>query len=281
MAEAQIIDVKSIFVSKNPKLAKFIPEFIYNYIKRTIHQDEINHVLTKYKDSVGVEFVSNTLKELGFTYKSEGIENIPKKGRYIFVSNHPLGGLDGLVLMNEISTIFPEIKFFVNDLLLNLKNLAPIFIPINKSGKQSTTNFKLMEETFASESSQILYFPAGLCSRKTNGVICDLEWKKSFIDKAIKHQRNIIPIFFEGRNSNFFYNLSSIRKAFGIKANIEMFYLPDEMFNQRSKTMVLKFGKVIPYTIFDKSKTTKEWADIVKKHVYTLSSNYNNEFKVK
>jgi len=264
-----LIDVEKVLASKNPSLAKAIPSFLINYLKRIIHQEEINELLLRHGHLKDVEFVSSALGFFNITYNAYGVENIPGTGRYIFVSNHPLGGLDGLVFINEISKYYSNIKFPVNDILLNIKNLSGIFVPINKHGAQAKDAIKQLEEAYASDY-QILYFPAGLCSRKKRGMIRDLTWHKSFITKAIQHKRDIVPAFFSGRNSDFFYNLANIRKFLGIKGNIEMLYLPDEMFRQKGKNISLVFGKVIPWKSFDSSKSHIEWADRVKSACYEL-----------
>ncbi len=160
------IDVENVLRSKNPSLARVIPSFIINYLKRIIHQDDINTILKNFGHLKDIEFIGPTLDFMGIKYKAFGVENIPQTGRYFFVSNHPLGGLDGLVFMNELGKYYKKIKFPVNDILMNLENLSGIFLPINKHGGQAKDAIKQLEETYASDS-QILYFPAGLCSRKT------------------------------------------------------------------------------------------------------------------
>jgi 1-acyl-sn-glycerol-3-phosphate acyltransferase len=265
------IDVENVLRSKNPSLAKVIPSFAINYLKRIIHQDDINTILKNFGHLRDIEFIGPTLSFMGISYKALGVENLPEDGRFFFVSNHPLGGLDGLVFMNELGKYYRNIKFPVNDILMNLKNLSGIFLPINKHGGQAKDAIRKLEETYASDS-QILYFPAGLCSRKKNGTIKDTVWHKSFITKAIQHKRDVIPAFFSGRNSNFFYNLSNFRKLLGIKANIEMLYLPDEMFRQKQKDIFLAFGKPIPWQKFDSSKSPVEWAEWVKSKSYELES---------
>lgn len=265
------IDVSEVLRSKNPALAKAIPSFIINYLKRVIHQDELNGFLDGSGHLKDFELIDAALKFLNTTYEVYGRENIPSGGRYLFVSNHPLGGLDGLVFIQELSRHFSDIKFPVNDILTNLKGLSGIFIPVNKHGSQDREAVKLLEQTYAS-GSQVLYFPAGLCSRKLRGEIRDLTWHKSFIAKAVTHKRDVVPAYFAGRNSDFFYNLANLRKSLGIKANIEMLYLPDEMFRQRGKKISLVFGKPIPWETFDKSKTYPEWAEWVKTIAYELQA---------
>ena len=269
--EIQKIDVEKVLYSKNPALKKAIPQFVVNYLKRIVHQDELNDFLGKWGHLRDAGLIEAGLLHFEIKYKVYCTENIPVNGRHIFVSNHPLGGLDGLVFIYELSKYFPEVKFPVNDILTSIDNLSGIFLPVNKHGTQAKDAARKIEEAYSSDC-QILYFPAGLCSRKKRGVIKDLQWHKSFISKAIQHKRDVVPAYFSGRNSNFFYNLSNIRKFFGIKANIEMLYLADEMFKQKDKEIQLVFGKPIPWETFDKTKPALEWADWVKTITYNLQS---------
>lgn len=264
------IDVKQVLQQKAPSVARKIPGFIVNYLIRTIHQDELNDILTRYKDKDGVAFMQELIGYFDLTLELVNEENIPSEGRFIFASNHPLGGLDGICLSAVIGSRFEgKIRYLVNDLLLYLSNLRSIFVPINKHGAQGKENAKLIEEAYASDN-QIVTFPAGLCSRKQSGKIQDMEWKKSFIQKAVQYQRDIIPVYFEGRNSNFFYRLANIRKQLGIKMNYEMIYLPDEMFRCKQATFRIHFGKPIPWHTFDNSRKPADWAEWVRKVVYNL-----------
>ncbi len=268
----KFIDVEKVIGAKSPRLLKALPHFVIRYLKRIIHQDEINGILSQYGQKQGVEFIDAVLRLMEVTYQVEGIENISSEGRYLFTSNHPLGGLDGIILIHLLGQKYPEVKFPVNDLLMHLTQLQSVFIPVNKHGAQTSQNARVLEQAYASNT-QILYFPAGLCSRKQQGKIKDLEWKKSFITKAVLHHRDVVPVFFSGRNSNFFYNLARIRGFFGIKANIEMLYLVDEMFKQKGKNITVKIGKPILYQYFDNSRTPRDWANWVKERVYEMEGN--------
>jgi len=265
------IDVEQVLYGKNPKLRKVVPGFFVRYLKKIVHQDEINATLKIKGHLKDNEFNEAILDMMGITYRVSGAESLPAGGRYIFVSNHPLGGLDGMVFIKELSHHYQSIKFPVNDILLYLKNYSGIFVPINKHGAQGREAARELEEAYAS-GSQILYFPAGLCSRRKKGVIKDLQWQKSFISKAIQHKRDVIPCYFSGRNSSFFYNLANLRTALGIKANIEMLYLADEMFRQKGKDIDLVFGEPVPWQTFDKSKSLSGWAEWVKNKTYELST---------
>lgn len=271
------IDIKEVFHEKNPKAARLIPGFIYNYLKRIIHQDEINSFLSIHGDKMGLDFIEAVIEYFDLKINLINEENIPDKGRNIFVANHPLGGLDGLVFAHVIGKKFPNLQFLVNDILMNVEMLEPVFLPVNKHGKQSVEYVRKIEETYASDE-QILNFPAGLCSRKTKGEVCDLEWKKSFITKAVKHKRDVIPVHIDGENSNFFYNLANIRKNLGIKTNIEMFYLVNEMFKQQNKNLTLTFGPAISYHTFTKERNPKEWAALVKDYIYKLAEGEKKPF---
>jgi putative hemolysin len=263
------IDVKNIVASKNESLVKWLPSFVINYIRRIVHEDDINDSMSKIGHLEGLDFVKAALGYLNTKVEVEGLENIPKEGGVIIASNHPLGGLDGIALMDAVGRVRKDIQFLVNDILLSIENLAPLFVPVNKVGDNPREATKIIEATYAKDIA-ILVFPAGLVSRKLPEGVADLEWKKSFIARSKKYKKDIVPVHIDGRNSNFFYNLSRLRGKLGIKANLEMFYLADEMFKQRNKTITIRFGKPIPHQSFDKSKTMLEWASEIRSKVYQL-----------
>ena len=265
-----LIDIDKVLREKAPKYYKYIPRYVVSYLKRIVHQEELNVFLRDSKDKVGVDFLKACLEFLDANIVVKGEENLPKEGLYTFVSNHPLGGQDGVALGYILGSFYNgKVKYMVNDLLMNLQGLAPLCIPINKTGKQAKDFPRMVEAGFASDD-QLIMFPAGLCSRRQNGVIRDLDWKKTFIVKSVQTHRDVVPIHFEGRNSNFFYNLANICKFLGIKVNIAMLYLADEMLKNRHKTFTVTIGKPISWQTFDKSKTPAEWAAYVKDIVYKL-----------
>ena len=265
------VDVAEIIRAKSPRLAKKMPRFVVNLLRRLVHEKDVNEILAKANGATGIDFVNIGVESLELKRQVSGMENIPSEGRFIFVANHPLGGLESLVMMQTINEKYSDFMFVVNDLLMALEPLRPVFIPINKVGKQSRTNAEQLNELYASDK-QVLYFPAGLCSRKIKGKIVDLPWQKNFIVKAVEYQRDIIPIYIGGKNSNFFYRLANWRKRLKIKFNIEMLFLVDEMFKQRGQTITLTIGKPIPYATFDKSKTPIEWAEWVKTETYKMDN---------
>jgi putative hemolysin len=265
-----LIDIEKILKQKAGDKYKWIPRFVVSYLKRIVHQDELNGFLHQHTDEVGVEFLEACMQFLDAKVEVKGLENLPQEGRCTFVCNHPLGGQDGVALGYILGTHYQgNVRYLVNDLLMNLRGLAPLCIPINKTGKQSRDFPRMVEAGFASDH-HIIMFPAGLCSRRQNGVIRDLEWKKTFVTKSVETQRLVVPLHFEGRNSDFFYRLANVCKALGIKFNIAMLYLADEMLKNRHKTFKLTIGKPIPWQTFDHSKSPAEWAQYVKDVVYKL-----------
>ena len=267
------IDIDKILKGKLGAKAKFVPGFLVSWLKKTIHEDEVNRYLWESRHETGTEWLEECVRYLDMTLKIVGEENLPDKNDgklYTFVSNHPLGGADGVALGSIIGRHYDgKFRYLVNDLLMNLPGLAPLCIPINKTGRQAK-DFPLQVEAGFSSDNHIIMFPAGLCSRRQQGVIKDLEWKKTFVVKSVQHQRDVVPIHFEGRNSDFFYNLANLCKTLGIKFNIAMLYLADEMLKNRHKTFRVTIGKPIPWQTFDRSRSATEWAQYVKDVVYTL-----------
>lgn len=275
----KLIDVDAIIREKNPSLYRLLPRFVLSYIKKKIHQDFLNRGIEKYKDVYHLEFNSSALEWMGAQVSWTGEENIPVSGGVIVCSNHPLGGLDGMALIKAVSSRRKDIRFLVNDILTNFENFQTLFVAVNKVGSNTKEALRVIDEVYAGNEA-VLVFPAGLVSRKQQGKIKDLEWKKSFIAKAVETRKDVVPVFIDGKNSDFFYNFALWRKRLGIKANIEMFFLPDEMVNQKGKFIRITFGKPIPWQIFDRSFTPLGWAQLVREFVYQLKENPAADFSV-
>lgn len=275
-SKPNFIDVEKVIAGKNPKLLKALPKFIISYLKRIVHQDKMNEILKRHYEKYGFEFVDAILKEFNVKIHVRGEHNFVRGSRAVVVANHPLGGIDGMALMSVVGKMNPEMAMTSNDLLMNVENLRCLFVPVNKHGSNSD-NREILHQTFASDK-VIMFFPAGLCSRKQGKQILDLEWKKTFLSQGRRYNRDIQPVHISGRNSQFFYNLARLRKYLRIKTNIEMLYLVDEMFKQDNKDIVITFGKPIPIGIFDKRLKDKDWVAEVRKHVYKLENNADAEF---
>jgi 1-acyl-sn-glycerol-3-phosphate acyltransferase len=267
MKKESFIDIEKVIREKNPRLLKWMPGFLLRYIKRILHEKDVNQFMTSFGHLRNLEFVDKVLSEFNTKVIVKGIENIPEHGGFILASNHPLGGFDGLALMQAVAHKRKDIQFLVNDILLHFGTMDDLFIPVNKHGSQHAIS--RIEETYKSDHA-ILIFPAGLVSRKQNGKVQDLEWKKSFIAKSIQYNQPVVPAFIDGKNSGFFYNLAMWRKRLGIKANVEMFYLLNEMYKQKNKTITITFDHPVHPSSFDKEKSHRELALLMKSHVYAM-----------
>ena len=266
------IDIDRVLKEKMGAKAKFVPNFLVRWLIRIAHQDDVNAFLWDNRDKVGVEWLEACVKYLDLKLEVEGKENLPAsddKKLYTFVSNHPLGGADGVALGSIIGRHYNgRFRYLVNDLLMNLPGLAPVCIPINKTGHQGR-NFPAMVKAGFESNNHMLMVPAGLCSRRHKGVIRDIPWSKTFISKSVEYQRDIVPIHFSGQNSNFFYRLANFSDKC-LPFNLAMLFLVDEMYKNVHKTFHVTVGKPIPWQTFDKSKTPMEWAHFVQNKVYSL-----------
>jgi putative hemolysin len=275
--EKKFIDVQEVIRSKNPSLEKWMPGFLLNWLKRTVHEEEVNDFIKRHGDKKSFAFVDAVVEEFKITVAIRGEHHIIKTGGCIYAANHPLGGLDGMALLQVLGKYRRDVKFIVNDILLQLKNFEELFIGVNKHGKNSSQSIEEIEKLYSSEMATMI-FPAGLVSRKIDGEIRDLMWRKSFISKAKKYNRTVVPVHIAGANSGFFYNLANFRKTIGIKANIEMLYLMDEMYHQAGKTVTVTFGKPIPSSTFNNSLSDGEWADRMRDYIYELGEDEHAVF---
>ena len=269
-----LIDVDNIIRQKAGSKAKYIPQFVVSWLKKILHQQDVkDFLLNQGKDKVGIDFLDECVDYLGMDITLKGYDELPDNSEgkyYTFVSNHPIGGAEGVILGKFLCHKYDsKVKYLVNDVLMNLHGLAPLCVPINKTGSQARNTPKLVDEAFASDTN-ILMFPAGLCSRKINGVIKDLPWKKAFVTKSVSNKRDVIPIRVEGANSDKFYNIANISKKLNLKFNLAMIFLVDEMYKNVGNPMTITFGKPIPWQTFDRSKSSAQWAEWVQQKVYEL-----------
>ena len=266
------IYIETVLRNKSPKLYKSLPKFVISYLKRIIHQDEMNEFIASSNDKFGADFAEAFMQYSNINITVRGEENLPKAddARVIFAGNHSMGGLDGIALIDKLGHRYPDFKIMVNDILMHVLNLRQVFLPINKHGGQARDAARKIQEAHEGNG-PVFTYPAGLVSRRTNGVICDPKWGKNVITNAVKYERDVIPVHISGRNSNFFYGLSNWRKRFGIKANLEMFFLVDEVWKNQNTDIVITVGEPVSYKMFTKEKSKEEWSAYLKSKVYSIA----------
>lgn len=270
------VDVAKVLVAKGVSL----PKPVLRWVERLLHVDEINETIYQDRHLFGLDFVYAFTEgrqpwELGMTIDVRGQENIPREGSPMIVGNHPLGGPDGLALMGAVGRVRQDLQFPVTDFLLYLPGLKELFVPIDKVNKNRSV--EALERAFAGPNT-LMYYPSGAASRRQKGVIKDLEWKPTFVKKAVKYGRDIVPVYTDARNRDIFYTVANLRKRLGIKFSYEMAMLPAEMFAQRGKRIGITFGKAIPWQTFDRRHTAAEWAALLREHVYKLKDNPGTVF---
>jgi len=263
------IDIAAVLREKAPRLSRWIPGPLVEWLRRTIHEREIDHLLSAYRDLSPQEFIRACFREWEVTYSAEGLEKLDSAGRYLFVANHPFGGMDGMMLADKLIERFGDVRVVVNDLLMHVEPLRPLWIPVNKHGAQNAECVRRFDEEFSGDR-PILTFPAGLCSRRIGGRVTDLEWKTGFLKKARSSQRRIVPVFVEGRLSDFFYRVDRLRRALGVKFNIEMLWLPDEMFSQKGRHFRIVVGDPVSVAELDRFGSLREQADEIRRKTYFL-----------
>ncbi len=268
----KFIDIQHLIKSKNPRLAKWLPRFVINYLRRVLHEEEINAFIASHKEVLNEDFCAAVVNYFNISVEIKGLEHIPKTGPIIIAMNHPLGGMDALALVSGIRHHRSDMRFIVNDLLMNLTNLKGLFVGVNKHGKNQISTRQEIMQLFESDEA-VCIFPAGMVSRIFEGKIQDSEWKKTFITYALKYDQPIIPVYIDGKLTPRFYRVFKWRKFLGIKANIEMFYLADELFKQRNKTITFSVGQPIYSIDLDKNQSEQDLAQYVKKVVYSIPKN--------
>ncbi len=270
------INIDEVLRKRLPRHYKYIPRVLIRWVERTICQKDLNRLLETAYPKRDAEFCRSVLDDLNVNYKTVGVENIPDANnkRVVFVSNHPLGALDGITMIDLVARHCGcKPKFVVNDLLMAVTPLSGVFLPINKHGRQSRSASNDIENAFAGNE-PIIIFPAGLCSRRqADGTIEDLQWRKMFVNKCAEYKRDIIPVYFDAENSPFFYKFAEIRSRLGLKFNLEMIYLPREIFRCRNKTFCITIGPKISWKTLRIGGLAQAQADEIKEMVYKLKEN--------
>jgi putative hemolysin len=273
-----VIDIESSIKEGGNKFLKGLPRFIIRWMEHFIRQDIINETINRSSHLEGLPFIEDVLDGWNVKVTVKGIEDVPPGGRYIFAANHPVGAMDALAICVAIGRKFGGVISPANELLSIIPNLKPLLLGVNVFGRNSKETAQKLNELFESDH-QIMIFPAGEVSRKKGKVISDIKWQKTFITKAVHYNRLVVPVHISGRNSRLFYTVASLRKRLGIKMYVETMFLPREMISQRGMPVTVTFGKPIPPTFFTEDKSQAEWAEEVKKIMYSLPQNNSEQLK--
>ena len=265
------IDIAQVLRQKAPALYAKMPGFVVRLVEWIVCQRQLNDILEHCDMHQGADFAVAMSEYLGVTYTVRGMENITADGRYMMVSNHPLGGFDGISYIALLGKKFAKFRVIVNDILYHIEPLRPVFLPVNTMGKQKRSDMQQLAEAYADTDTQLLSFPAGFCSRWIDGRVQDIEWRKSVVRQCVESRRDVVPMYFDGRNSRFFYFVEWLRRKLGMKFNIGLILLPWQMARYaRGKHYEITIGKPIPWQTFGGDKTEIEWAQWLREQCYAL-----------
>ncbi|MDP4963538.1 MAG: lysophospholipid acyltransferase family protein [Salibacteraceae bacterium] len=226
-------------------LKKFGADRVATLIMKTLRLERVNSVYQKAQSSSSLEFIDKVFAELNikFEVSEKDLANIPKTGAFITVSNHPYGGIDGLILLRILSQERSDYKLMANFLLQKVVPLKSQFVSVNPfdSDISAKSSLKGIKQTLKhlSEGAPLGIFPAGEVSSIHNGSVTDKQWNDSVIKLIKKAEVPVIPIFFSGGNSIFFHLLGLINPK------LRTIKLPSELLNKKNKTIEVRIGKPI------------------------------------
>lgn len=267
------IDLTGILNKRLGSRSRWVPSFVLHGLERLVHQDELNAILEGAWPEEGSGFSKRVLEMLDITLTVKGLDALPEGEPFVFASNHPLGGLDGIALVGILGERYGDdnVRVLVNDMLMNVEPLRHVFLPVNKYGSQGRDAAKAIGDAYTS-GKQIVMFPAGLVSRRQpDGSVRDLEWQKSCVVKAIASGRRIVPVRFDGLNSPRFYNLAHWRKKLRIGVNLEQALLPSELCGSKGAHYTVTFGSPVnPAALREKGLLPAQIADLLRRIVYKL-----------
>ena len=264
------IDIIAILKNSNSQFLKRLPTVFLTIIAMIIRQKSMNRIINKCKNASGFNFHKQVIDEFQLKININGLENLPENSKNIFVSNHPFGIVDGMILTSIVGEKYGDLRAIGNDAFLLVPNLRPYIAAINVFGRCSRQAALDLDKIYQSDVA-ITHFPAGEVSRVYNGKVQDAPWQKSFINKAVVSQRDIVPFYFEGKNSWLFYAIYRVRKLLRITVDVELILLPRELFSKKGKTIHVYIGKPISWKTFDNSLTSHEWAQKVRQQIYSLA----------
>lgn len=269
--QAQQIDLRALLRHRLGGKMRLVPPLATALAERIICQKRLNECLRRLYPRTGVDFCRGALEDFGISVEVRNGENLPADGRALFVSNHPLGGIDGIAILAMLGEHYgTEPLFVVNDLLMAIEPLRSNFIPVNKLGRQHRDYPRRLGLALDSDT-PVAIFPAGLCSRRRpDGSVADLPWNKTFILRAIASRRNVVPLYFHGLNSRFFYNFAHWRKRLGIKANLEMVLLPGELLKSAGSHFAIAVGKPVEWEELTRRPALAACDDI-RRDVYSMA----------
>ncbi|WP_396602409.1 GNAT family N-acyltransferase [Algibacter sp. R77976] len=259
----------------------FIGTFIGWLLMKTLKISTLNKFYKQHKHLKDVDFLDRILEEfqIKFEIPEEDLKRLPKDGAYITVSNHPLGGIDGILLLKLMLEQRKDFKIIANFLLHRIEPLAPFIMPVNpfedrKDVKSSIAGFK-NSILHLRDGHPLGIFPAGEVSTYRDGkLVVDRPWEEAAMKLVKKAEVPVVPIYFHAKNSKLFYQLSKISDTFRTAK------LPSEVLTQKRRTIKVRIGK--PISVKDQKEHTglDDFSDFLRRKTYMLSNAFEDKSKI-
>lgn len=273
-----LVTAKEVAKAINLDKYGFLGTFMGWILMKITRISEINDFYTEHEHLEGMEFLDAILRhyQIDFEVPEEDFKRLPKEGAYITISNHPLGGIDGVLLLKLLVSNRSDFKIIANFLLNRIEPISPYILPVNpfenhKDVQSSIAGFK-SAMAHLGEGHPLGIFPAGEVSTYKDGkLIVDKPWEESALKLIRKANVPVVPIYFHARNSKFFYRLSKISDVFRTAK------LPSEIYSQRNRPIKVRIGQPISVAMQNEQSTLEEFTELLRKKTYLLSNAYEKE----
>ena len=259
----------------------FIGTFIGWLLMKLLKISTINNVYNRNKHLSDLEFLNALLDEfqIKFEIPDEDLKRLPKKGAYITISNHPLGGIDGILLLKLMLEQRSDFKIIANFLLHRIEPLKPYIMPVNpfddrKDIKSSITGFK-NSILHLRDGKPLGIFPAGEVSTYRDGkLVVDKPWEDAAMKLVKKAEVPVVPIYFHAKNSKLFYKLSKISDTFRTAK------LPSEVLTQKRRIIKVRIGKPISVKDQQEHDELHDFSEFIRRKTYMLSNTFEDKHKI-
>ena len=256
----------------------FIGTFVGWILLRLLRISKVNKIYQKHKDKKDLPFLNGILDEfqIEFEIPEEDLKRIPKNGAFITVSNHPLGGIDGILLLKLLLEHRPDYKIIANFLLHRIAPLKPYVMPVNpfenhKDVKSSLLGLKSSLQHLQ-DGRPLGIFPAGEVSTYRDGkLMVDKPWELGAVKLIKKAEVPVIPIYFHAKNSWLFYILSKISDTFRTAK------LPSELLSQKNRVIKVRIGKPISVKDQQEYKDISSFYEYLRKKTYMLANPFEKK----
>ncbi|ARV11673.1 glycerol acyltransferase [Gilvibacter sp. SZ-19] len=273
-----LVNAKEVASAVGLKKFGFLGTFMGWSLMKILKIDTLNKIYNKHKHLNDLEFVSSLLDEfeIKFEIPEEDLKRIPKNGPFITISNHPLGGIDGILLLKLLLEIRPDFKIIANFLLHRIEPLKPYVMPVNpfedrKDVKSSVTGFKNAIGHLR-DGHALGIFPAGEVSTyKDDKLMVDKPWEVAAMKLIQKAEVPVVPIYFHAKNSKLFYRLAKMSDT------LRTAKLPSELLTQKERLIKVRIGNPISVKDQQEHESLENFTEFLRRKTYVLANPFQKK----